>query len=84
MVRGRPSKYNEEQTTNKTAILRLRNSVIFSSMMAVIMTSTFTNCVLIPNMMIIRKNKMDHSGDIGKYDMASGFTMNASPISEKK
>jgi hypothetical protein len=36
-----------------------------------------------PNIIIIRKNKMDHNGDTGKWDMAAGFTMNARPISEK-
>lgn len=84
VVKGRPSKNNDEQTTNKTAILRLLKRVIFSSMIAVMTVSTLTNCVLMPSMIIMRKNKMDHNGEIGKYDMASGFTINVSPMSEKE
>ena len=83
-MRGRPSRYKEEQTANKTAILRRRNNLISSSIIAVIIVSMLTNSVLNPNIIIIRKNKMDHNGDTGKWDMAAGFTMNARPISEKQ
>lgn len=64
--RGNPRKNRTEQTRNRTTILFPRKTDMFSSMIAVMTVSMVTNWVLSPSMMIIRKNRMDHSDATGK------------------
>ena len=49
------------------------------STMVVTTVSKTVNCVPKPSVSSIMKNRMDHSGAIGNWETASGYTMNANP-----
>lgn len=83
VVNGRLTMYMTQQTASNTRTREFRNAT-FSSMMAVMITSTITSIELNPIKMIMMKNSAAHRPDGWKLVMARGITTNTNPVSTNK
>lgn len=73
-----------KQTKPVKIALYFRSCFGYSSVSPVITASNMANCVSRPIVNIMKKNRNDHSGDIGICAIPSGYTTNTRPGPETK
>ena len=85
VVQMRPRKKPQQQRPTMRSVERAPRRIFGKTSSSVVCTvQTTENCVPMPSVMSIMKNMIAHSGDTGRRDTTSGYTMKAKPAPAPK